>query len=163
MRGRRLILGVDEVDPPGQVGPAVVESQVQVAHHHHAVVVDDGFRGGELDGHPHFVAVLDIAGHEHHHHEQRHADGARPTVAEQARGHEAHQAADVEHEEGDEQVEHDEDGRRAHLVGGACRRQGPSLKGTAKEHEHAHGAERHHDDDDPFQPFAEGKYGPYMP
>ncbi len=55
---------VDEVDPAGEFGSAVVVAEMKVAEHEDAVVTGEGFGGGEGERYALFVAVAVVAAEE---------------------------------------------------------------------------------------------------
>ncbi len=122
------LFGIDHIDPSGEFGAGVVVAEVEVAQHDDSVVLGEGFGGGKCEGHTHFVLVVEVAVEEDG--ENGHKDAChRPPIAVEPRtGNEMDEPSEVEQEEGEDEIEHDEDGGGAYLVEHLRQRKGERVK-----------------------------------
>ena len=100
-------LGVDEVDPPGQVGAAVVVAQVQVADGQQLERLVEASAAVEVEADGLLVLVVYASVDEDGGHEAEERERGRQAVAQPGGGQQVHQAQQVGQQESHQQVEHD--------------------------------------------------------
>ena len=157
------MLGIDQVHPPGQFLPPVMVSEVQVADHHHLVCLAQRFRGGQLQGHPHLIIIMNMSTDKEDQHQDEDGQRAFPTLMQEPGRQEMNQPRQVEHEEDHQEVEHDNDRGGADVVEQGGPVEPHPVESASHERKHAHDTGRHQHRGQPFAPFREGQDAPHVP
>ena len=104
------VFGIDKVNPSSEFFAWVVIAEVEVAEHHDLIGSGKGLVGGQLEGHTHFVVVVEVAIEEGAEDDESDGCGGVPVGVEEGAWQEMNESAEVEQEEDEGEIEHDENG-----------------------------------------------------